>query len=264
MAAYARLARKFTDFDTATLFYSSQANSTDYKAANLQNIFVGQPWRTDTDLGEWSKWDLGSAKLVKGFSLFNFNLTDAASVTLQASATDSWVPPDFSATLPITTDPDGDVYKRLVYFLDETYRYWRLVISDPTNPDGYIQIARAMGWPYYEFVRNIRDNPRWVYADPSEGDRIPGTQSAVVQKEPFRRLRFGIPLTLRAQRDEVVTWFRKNGHFVPAVLCLDPDNYPSIDSAYCTIETELEEDFVQGASAGYYDFVQIVLEEKTR
>jgi hypothetical protein len=234
MAAYARLARKFTDFDTATLFYSSQANSTDYKAANLQNIFVGQPWRTDTDLGEWSKWDLGSAKLVKGFSL------------------------------PITTDPDGDVYKRLVYFLDETYRYWRLVISDPTNPDGYIQIARAMGWPYYEFVRNIRDNPRWVYADPSEGDRIPGTQSAVVQKEPFRRLRFGIPLTLRAQRDEVVTWFRKNGHFVPAVLCLDPDNYPSIDSAYCTIETELEEDFVQGASAGYYDFVQIVLEEKTR
>ncbi len=82
----------------------------------------------------WIKADLGSAKRVRAVFVMDHNISPTATLTLQANSTDSWASPPYEQSLT-----HGKT--RLGLFLDRTYRYWRLVIQDQTNPDGLIEIG---------------------------------------------------------------------------------------------------------------------------
>ena len=78
--------------------------------------------------------DLGSAQNVQALILADHNLGDAATATLMANSADAWADPPFSLAL-------GRTAPHLVAFLDQTFRYWRLVLDDPANPDGRLQAS---------------------------------------------------------------------------------------------------------------------------
>jgi hypothetical protein len=65
------------------------------------------------------------------------NMTQDATITLQAHTSDTWTSPAYSENMTIT---ESAVYIEL----DEEYRYWRLVLSDSSLSDlefGYISIG---------------------------------------------------------------------------------------------------------------------------
>lgn len=66
--------------------------------------------------------DLGSAQNVTAFALFDHNLTIGATLTLQGHTADSWGAPSYSQA--VTVQDPAHLY------LDETYRYWRIVPVD--------------------------------------------------------------------------------------------------------------------------------------
>lgn len=90
-------------------------------------------------------FDLGSARNVKVCAIFDHNLTAATStLTLQGNNTNVWTAPAYSQALTIA-DP-------LIFYLDATYRYWRLVPVDSTL--SYVQIGELFMGDYLELDGN--------------------------------------------------------------------------------------------------------------
>ncbi len=145
--ANTRILYNLDTWDAATVTGSSQAN-TDLVPANVLHDHVSKLWRTTGKASENIVFDLGAATNITVFSMFTFNLTASATVTLQANTADSWGSPAYSQALTIATDADGNVLQRLVYFLDETYRYWRVTFADSGNAASYLQIGRIAAGTY--------------------------------------------------------------------------------------------------------------------
>jgi len=87
------------------------------------------------DAPNWLKADLGEAKNVKACAILDHNFTSGATITLQANTVDAWTAPAYSQAL---TYHQGVI----VYFLDQTYRWWRLEVSDQNNPDEVLTLSQ--------------------------------------------------------------------------------------------------------------------------
>ena len=246
-------------WDASTVTHSSEAN-TDLVAENVLHDHIAKLWRTSGKTSEWIRFDLGSAKQIKVFSMFSFNLTSSATVTLQANASDSWGSPSFSQALTIPTDSDGNVLQRIVYFLDQTYRYWRVTLADSSNADSYLDVGRMAAGIYYEPTRNIGQNFSINMFDPSEGTRVTGRQTFFRNRNKYRRASVDFSLQDQTQTDKLSTIMQKVGNSRPVVLSIDPTDRPSKDSMYCYLETPLSQShqFINN-----YNTATLVFEEKT-
>jgi hypothetical protein len=257
--ANTRILYNLDTWDAATVTGSSQAN-TDLVPANVLHDHVSKLWRTTGKASENIVFDLGAATNITVFSMFTFNLTASATVTLQANTADSWGSPAYSQALTIATDADGNVLQRLVYFLDQTYRYWRVTFADSGNAASYLQIGRIAAGTYYEPPRNINQNFTITMYDPSEGDRVAGRQTFFRNRNRYRRAAVRFELQNQTQTDKLDAIMTKVGHSKPVVLALDPTNRPSKDSMYCYLEPPLS---LAHQFIGQYSTAQLVFEEKT-
>jgi hypothetical protein len=76
-------------------------------------------------------------------ALIGVNFTTAATVKIQANATDAWGGPSFDETITVSglgTDPP--FYNLCHKFASaQNFRYWRLSINDAANPDGFYEVG---------------------------------------------------------------------------------------------------------------------------
>lgn len=139
--------------DDATL--TATGAHANYPATNIQHPHLSRYCRSDgTSLV--IVFDLGSAQDITTFILAGHNISDSATVTLEANSSDSWVGAPFSETIT-------DNYKVICeYFTEITYRYVRLSISDASNPDGYVKLGRVYIGEYLQmpYMDKIFDLPR--------------------------------------------------------------------------------------------------------
>lgn len=256
-----RIAYNFDTWDASTPTASSEYSS-DLAVANILSDHIGKVWRSaDTVLTANIVFNLGSAVNITVFSLFNFNFTSGATLTLEGNASDSWGAPSYSQTLTIPTDADGNVIKRIVFFLNETYQYWRLVIDDSASTESYLELGRALGGTYYEPSRTMSEGYRIQIFDPSEGTNKGGTHTYWRQRNRYRRATTSFAMVNRTQYEKFSAIFEKIGNSKPALLCLDPANYPSKESLYCYLVTPLT---LTNQLLEQYDVVNLVWEEKTQ
>lgn len=111
---------------------STDSEDTNYPFGNLFDYNHSSVWRSDASTSAWFVAACSpGAKPVAQAVLLDHNLTNAAIITLEANASDSWASPAYSKNLIWTeTNIREDI--------GQTYQYWRLVISDPGNPSGYL------------------------------------------------------------------------------------------------------------------------------
>lgn len=112
----------------------------------LENVYTNnyaQPFRstaagaTDITL----VFDFGSAVTIDAIGLGNVNLRSSATVKIQGHTADSWGAPDVDETID-ASDLDGN--RRCLYHdlsSSATKRYWRVVINDDGNPDGFVEVG---------------------------------------------------------------------------------------------------------------------------
>lgn len=256
-----RILYNFDTWDAATITGSSEA-STDLADDNVVNNAPGRVWRTTGNTSENIVFDLGSAQTITCFALFNFNLTSGATVTLQANASDSWGSPSYSQALTIATDSDSNVIKRLVYFPStSTYQYWRLLIADASNTDGYIEIGRIVAGQYYEPSRNIIDGFSITPDDPSDVADVGGVYTEANELTKFRTAVVSFAEIDRTQREKFETIFDKVGRTKPMVWALNPSDYPTKDSLYCRFKTPMA---LANQILERYNAVRLVLGEIVR
>lgn len=66
--------------------------------------------------------------------------SENASIRLQASETNEWSAPSLDVALSI--DPDYDVVTH--FFTQESHRYWRIKIVDPSNANLYVELSKVL------------------------------------------------------------------------------------------------------------------------
>lgn len=123
--------------------------------------------------------DLGSAIDVTAFGLFDHNLTSSATIAVAAGSTTAYG--DYSTTI---TYRQYDAWKYLTSA--ETYRYWRIRISDSGNPDNYIRVGYVLLGEPTETSKFLSG---WSHADNFENNSF--------------RSRFGVPYVGRHSYMEI-------------------------------------------------------------
>ena len=258
--AKARLLYDSDTWDAATITASSETG--DMTGSNLVNDFLLRPWRPTGLSSESVVFDLGSAASIDVVSIQGHNLTSGATLVHEAHTADSWATPDYSETLTILTDADGVVYPRLTYFPSSaiTKQYHRFVVTDTSNPDGYVQIGRIKAGQYYELDRSMDDRFTIELIDPSEGADEEGRLGYYRVKTPFHRIALNFSLHNETQKKKIEALFRKVGRHTPFVVALDPDSHPSEWSYYVQLKSSLRTVFeiVDVYSQGTLVFTEVV------
>lgn len=132
-------------------------------SANLQNVFgsADQAWQTASgvltyEAGAWLLLDCGAQTVLRVFSLHRTNLSAAAMVRWRV-----WASADQTATPVIDT---GLIAAQVApYYLQHVFvapfacvgRYVRLDILDPSNPDGFVNVAQACIGPAWQPVHTF-------------------------------------------------------------------------------------------------------------
>ncbi len=113
---------------------NTNANA-NYPIANIKDSRLSKYYRSVNDNDMYFVIDTGSAVALTYFAIMSHNISSGATLTLEANATDVWTTPSFTTTL---THGDGIILEN---FTEQSYRYYRLTVSDNSNPDEYIQIG---------------------------------------------------------------------------------------------------------------------------
>jgi hypothetical protein len=120
-----------------------------FGAAALLDRDRDTAWEAEGCSEEHVTIDLGQAQQAKALVLADHNLTAGATVTLLANTSDAWEAPAWSQSLTVTAP-------HLVYFLDQTYRFWRLLLEDPENPAGALWASLLFLGPYFQPSRTFK------------------------------------------------------------------------------------------------------------
>lgn len=143
-----------SDGITTGNFSASSSASADKAVVNVKNDILEKYWEAAGASSEWVQFDAGTNRtiLMDTFALLATNLTSSAQLVLKGygagsdAAPVSWVSVPVYATIAMPEDrPDED---RVIWIAPsiptETFRHWRLEISDPSNPSP-VRIGRVLG-----------------------------------------------------------------------------------------------------------------------
>lgn len=120
---------------------STSTASGDYSVNNLNTDIVEQVWRSVSSVTSVTlncDTEIVQGAFIDTLGILNHNMTTSASIVLQGANNAGFSP--VGETINITPRRDN------IYYIAPTlpvagYRYWRFIINDPTNPDGYIRIG---------------------------------------------------------------------------------------------------------------------------
>lgn len=141
--------------DTATL--SGGSWSTAYPRANIQTRQLALQARTTNAQATSSIiiLDCGSAQNIGTCGIINHNLQPTATVRIQGSTVSNFATTVYDSGA-VTVYDHSDY---LVSFARTEARYWKISISDTTNPDGFIALGRLfVGWIFQPAI-NIAYTP---------------------------------------------------------------------------------------------------------
>ncbi len=135
------MSTNFVTEDQTTITATSE--NPNFPVSNLKNPLRSKRWRTTGIDDEAVIFDMQTAEDIDSVVLLwpkedGIRLTNSVTITIQANATNVWTSPAVTQTL--TVDNTYSIASH--YFSSsQSYRYWRLLIDDPTNPDGFIELG---------------------------------------------------------------------------------------------------------------------------
>lgn len=116
---------------------ASESNSV-YPASNLGLERLSKCWRSNGGLSSIDiTMDLTAARAIDLVGLANHNFTSAATVAIAAGTTNAYASYSDSMTYRA-----GTIYK--VLSATQTYRYWRIRITDAANSDGFLEAGNLL------------------------------------------------------------------------------------------------------------------------
>lgn len=125
---------------------SWKSNSTetgDFSPFNLNTDIVEETWRSNgvtSGINLDCDTERAQGIFLDTFAMLNHNLTTSATANLIGSNTSNFSVIGVTIPLSIRED-DPNTYYIASTLPNAGYRYWRVAIDDPSNPDGYLEVG---------------------------------------------------------------------------------------------------------------------------
>lgn len=140
-----------TNFPGLNVISVTSTAAGDHNKSNLTTSPLRETWRSASILTTQEiiieADDLTT--VIDTFAILNHNLTDIATVQLQASNNVSFISPAFTISFPYSKK-----HLLLTQDLGIAYRYFKIKILDPTNPCGFIEIGKIVAGRSFTFTKN--------------------------------------------------------------------------------------------------------------
>lgn len=144
---------KVSGSGNATITFSTvySGNSIDKGVLNLKSDIIEQYWQTSVAEDQWFQFDVGygHTTLIDTLALIGTNLTTSSVINIYGYGTSTSAAPSDWSTVPLMFRiyPSSDPLEKNIIYIAQTqpigdFRHFRITISDPTNPDGFIRIGR--------------------------------------------------------------------------------------------------------------------------
>lgn len=128
--------------EAATTVTASTSNAR-FPSSNLKLPFRSKRWRSTSPTTQNVVFDLATTEAIDSIVLLwpledGIRLSATAVINIQANATDAWTAPAVDQTLTI-----DNTYVVASHFFttNQSYRYWRVTVTDPSNPYGYVELG---------------------------------------------------------------------------------------------------------------------------
>lgn len=147
--------------DDVTLTVTSTAGS--YAASNMQNKQPSMKWRSTTDAAQTISGDFGAAEVIGCVVLYNHNISAAGTIAVTLASNSGFSTDVFTKTVDALDATAGygtqkyghDGYGgyselgwqqrfTIIWFTPVSRRYFKVVITDTTNSDEYVEVGRLM------------------------------------------------------------------------------------------------------------------------
>lgn len=176
---------------------------------------------------EWLKWDLGSSTIIHAFSMVGskkngLQISPNATIKLQGNTTDAWTSPQYNQTLDFNEKAIG------VFNTDGLYttglRYWRLLITDASNPNGYVEVSNVYLGQVFEPTSGCVNFPfDWNFTDLSNTDRSEWGTAFSDIRQVTRDLDLKWFNLSKTEIETLRDFVNLYGTFAPFWICLDPN-----------------------------------------
>ncbi len=203
-------------------------------ADKVQSIDPTEVWRATGCAAEYLAWDYGSDVECDCAILTGHNLSPTATLRLRlaASAAGVTAAPAVDSGVVSAWPSSGkpDVLDWFSWFSlvlatnSAGYRYGRLDVADPANPDGFVQAARLFAGPSFVPLLNVDINPSLGLMSPDEVGRTPFGHFFGDTRGPAARV-MAVPmsaLTEAEMGEELFELQRYCGLARDFAFCLDP------------------------------------------
>lgn len=143
-----------------------------FPTSNLKNPLRSKVHRSVSAAGQSLVFDMLTTEAINSVVILwpkerGIRLTGGANIRIQANATNVWTSPAVDQALIIDNE-----YSTASHFFttDQNYRYWRLYIDDPTNPDGYVEVG--MVWLGTSLaIENAQNGFKFTKSDTTKVDK---------------------------------------------------------------------------------------------
>ena len=217
---------KFVDLnycsETATTITAS-SQDVSFPSSNLANPLRSKVWRSTGCVSESVTFDFATIVPIDSIVLLwskenGPKLSSGATITVQANATNVWTSPAYSQVATINnTYSEVSVYPAT----SQSYRYWRILIADPSNPYGYVELGVAFIGQSIQ-IQNAQNGFRYVLTDLSVAQATPFGHSYVDVYPQQASLSFSYANMDYASVQTIENSFRNRGTVKPVLVVLDP------------------------------------------
>ena len=195
-----------------------------FPASNLKKFFRSKVWRTTTAATTQTlDIDLKTEEEIDSFCMFfdpvlKNRFTEDAVVKLQASATALFTSPPVDVTISI--DDDNETFSHF-FTTDQAYRFWRVTITDTTNPDGFLEVPKMFLGRKIQISKVPQTGFQMTQSDLSRTDTsLFGHEFKDVF--PIRKgFNFNLIHMTKAQAEELFKSFIRSGNVLPVVIEVD-------------------------------------------
>lgn len=197
-------------------------------------------------------FDLGSTQAIQAIAIKNNNFQSDASVSIHGNPTNAWASPAVTYTFGAI---DNDL---MVYFWAsaQSYRWWKIIIEDVDNPDGYVEMGRVFLGGYFSPTRGFKEDYGDNIIDPSDVMFSKGGQVSSNEEDEY----ISVDLSFPAATADFATFksiFNDRGRRKDFFVCLDTDNFAT-ETYYMKFASQFEARHIYNRE---YYWVQVQLEE---
>ncbi len=211
-------------FSQTAIVINSLSKNSNFPVSNLKHPFRSKRWRSTDVTSEWVKFDMVTSEEIDSVVLLwpkedGIRLSNSAVIRIQANATNVWTSPAVDQALSISND-----YLMASYYFStaQNYRYWRLVIEDPGNPYGFLELGVI--WLGKSLaVENAQNGFKFDLVDTSKRTSTDFGHEYVDVYPQVAKLDFSYQNMDYVAIQTLENAFRINGFSNPVLVLIDPE-----------------------------------------